>query len=332
MTLRTYISTKKYSALSKEKRGKLFLFIIAVIIVGLELITTGPLFASDYLHITDSDFATLPTSVRALGMGESFVAIADDYSACYFNPAGLLQISRKELGTMYTDWYSLGLLKQSFLSYVEPTTGMGAGGISWSRLSADLEPEKWNCDLYYYSYGQFFSPKKLTTSRKTFSSWGVNLKYLKQTSDWGNASGYSLDVAFLIKREKTSWGVNIQDLISQINWSTGRKEIIPTNIKLGTVYRFTSSLLTALDIDASWQDLPKSIHLGNEWWVKPNIALRLGTVKTFQKNADFTLSTGLGFYFPLQKKEWISMVIFNYAFSYNESLDNTHFFSLSLSF
>jgi len=323
---RTHINIKGYGTSGKRKRWKLF-FITVTIILGLAI---APLSASDYLHITDSGFTTLPTSVRAIGMGEAFVAIADDYSACYFNPAGLLQIIRRELGTMYMDWYSLGLLKQSFLSYVEPSTGMGAGGISWSRLSADLEPEKWNCDLYSYSYGQFLSGDKLTTSRKTFNSWGVNLKYLKQTSDWGSANGYSLDVGFLMRGRKISWGANIQDLISQINWSTERKEIIPTNIKLGTVYRFTPYFLTALDIDASWQNLPKNIHLGNEWWVRPNIALRLGAVKTFQKNADFTLSTGLGIYLPLEKKKWISMVIFNYAFSYNESLDNTHYFSLSL--
>lgn len=327
----TYPYLKRQAALDKEKRWKLFLTAVIFALL-LQLTAIAPLAASDYLHITDSGFTNLPTSVRAMGMGQAFVAIADDYGACYFNPAGLLQITQKELGTMYTDLYGLGLLRQSFLSFVEPTTGMGAGGISWSRLSANLEPEKWNSDVYSYSYAQFLSQDKLTISRKTFSSWGINIKYLRETSPWGNASGYGLDVGFLTRGEKFSWGANIQNLISQINWTTGKKESIPINIKLGTVYRFTPQFLTALDVDASWQDLPKNIRLGSEWWVQPNIALRLGAVKTFQKNADLTFSAGLGFYFPFQNRKEISMIAFNYALSSHEDLALTHYFSLSFGF
>lgn len=328
---RTYPYLKRQGALDKEKRWKLFLTAVIFALL-LQLTAITPLAASNYLHITNSGFTNLPTSVRAMGMGQAFVAIADDYGACYFNPAGLLQITQKELGTMYTDLYSLGLLRQSFLSFVEPTTGMGAGGISWSRLSADLEPEKWSSDLYSYSYAQFFSQNKLTTSRKTFSSWGINIKYLRETSPWGNASGYGLDVGFLTRGEKFSWGASIQDLISQIKWTTGKKESIPINIKLGTVYRFTPQFLTALDIDVSWQDLPKNIRLGSEWWVQPNIALRLGAVKAFQKNADLTFSAGLGLYFPFQNRKAISMIAFNYALSSHENLALTHYFSLSFGF
>jgi hypothetical protein len=87
-----------------------------------------------------------------------------------------------------------------------------------------------------------------------------------------------------------------------------------------------------LDIDASWQDLPKNIRLGSEWWVQRNIALRLGAVKTFQKNADLTFSAGLGLYFPFQNKKVISMIAFNYALSSQQNLGTTHCFSLSLGF
>ena len=36
---------------------------------------------------------------RALGMGGAFVSIANDYSAVFWNPAGLVQIRRKEFWT-----------------------------------------------------------------------------------------------------------------------------------------------------------------------------------------------------------------------------------------
>jgi hypothetical protein len=285
--------------------------------------------ATDYLHITDSGFVGLPISVRAMGMGGAFVAIADDYGACHFNPAALVQLRQRQLGTMYTDLYGLGLLYHYFLSFVEPTTGMGAGGISWSRLSADLEPEEWNYDLIFYSYGKLLSSAKLSP-KGVFSSWGVNIKYLKHTTSWEEGSGYGLDAAFFIRRKKFSWGANVENLISQIKWETQRKESMPLTVKLGTAYRFSSRGLLALDIGASREDFPREIRLGSEWWPMQGIGIRLGIVKIFQKFADFRITAGLGFHIPMEKK--IGSIEFDYAFSYNRDLRHTHYFSLSYSF
>lgn len=309
-----------------------FLLTVGIIYLGLKLAAIPPIYAADYLNIIDSGFTTLPTSTRAMGMGEAFVAVADDYSACHFNPAGLVQIKQRELGTMYVDLYSLGLLKQSFLSFVEPNTGTGAGGISWNQLSADLEPEKWNYNLFSYSYARPLFHNKLIASKKVSGSGGISLKYLKQTTSGGeNGSGYSLDTGFLIWGTKVSVGVNIQDLISQIEWDTKEKESIPTNIKLGTAYRVNPRLLLALDMNASWQDFPKDIRLGSEWWVRDNMALRLGMVKIFQKD-ELTLSGGLGFYLPTPKKlAGIKALSFDYALS-DDNVGNTHRFSLSFIF
>lgn len=35
---------------------------------------------------------------RAIGLGEAFTAVADDYSALYYNPAGMTQLNRSEVG------------------------------------------------------------------------------------------------------------------------------------------------------------------------------------------------------------------------------------------
>ena len=310
-------------------RKKTQILLVVITVSSLTLLIPWLGHGADYLHITDSEFVGLPLSVRAMGMGGTFVAIADDYGACPLNPAGLVQIRQRQLGTMHADLYSLGLLHHYFLSFVEPTTGMGAGGLSWSRLSADLEPEKWNYDLIFYSYGQFLSTSKLTP-KEVFSSWGVNLKYLKQTTTWEDGSGYGLDAAFFIRRGRFSWGANVENLISQVKWGTQRKESMPLTMKLGTAYRFSPRGLLALDIDASREDFPREIHLGSEWWPIKALGIRLGTVKIFQKFADFRITAGLGSHIPVGKK--VGRIELNYAFSYNRDLPNTHRFSLSYSF
>jgi len=293
-------------------------------------------YASNYLNVQDSGFTNLPVSVRAVGMGGAFVAIADDYSACYFNPAGLVQLSHSQLGSTYTDLYGWGLLKHSFLAFVEPTPTMGSGGVSWNHLSANLEPEEWSYDLWAYSYAKIIYPKNLTL-RNGFSSWGINLKYLRQIAPGEDASGYSIDLGYLnkgrkmSKMSKISWGFNFQDIFSQIDWSTGRKEQIPSNLKFGFAWKASHKFLLAVDLDTSLKDLPKQMHLGGEWRISNNFKLRAGATKIFQKSANLALSIGMGFKLRL-REEGIRQVNFNYAFSNNEELGNTHRFSLSFGF
>jgi hypothetical protein len=308
----------------------IFLYVIISFSLGSwPIISPGQ--AADYPHVTESGFTTLPASTRAMGMGGSFVAVADDYGASTFNPAGLVQLAQKEVGTMYSDLYGLGLLAYNFLFWVVPPTIMGAGGISWAHLSSNLEPERWDYDMFSYSYGQFTSPSK-SPSPRVISSWGVNLKYLKQTSPWGASSGYSIDLAYFMRKEKVSWGINVQDSVSVRQWSTGRREAIPMNVKIGTSYRFSPDLLVALDVDISGKDLLKDARLGGEWWITPSFALRGGMSTLFQKDSFLTLSGGIGFNFPLKDVRKKGGVEFDYAFAYNQTLGNTHQFSLSLNF
>lgn len=306
-----------------------FSIILFFFIGGWSVISPGE--AADYPHVTESGFTTLPASTRAMGMGGSFVAVADDYGASIFNPAGLVQLTQKEVGAMYSDLYGLGLLAYNFLFWVVPPSIMGAGGISWAHLSSNLEPERWDYDMFSYSYGQFISSSK-SSSRRTISSWGVNLKYLKQTSPWGESSGYSMDLAYFMRKEKISYGINVQDLVSVRLWSTGRRESIPMNVKIGTAYRFSPYLLVALDVDISGTDFLRDARLGGEWWITPIFALRAGTSMLFQKDTFLTFCGGIGFDFPLEDLRKKGGVKFDYAFAYNQALGNTHQFSLSLRF
>jgi hypothetical protein len=63
------------------------------------------------------------SGARALGMGESFVAIADDVNCLCWNPAGLTQIRNHEISMMYLN----GLVDSwfGFLGYAHP---LGAKG------------------------------------------------------------------------------------------------------------------------------------------------------------------------------------------------------------
>src|SRR5438132_5016171 len=46
------------------------------------------------------EFLSFGAGARSLAMGSAFVGVADDASATYWNPAGLSQITRKEITLM----------------------------------------------------------------------------------------------------------------------------------------------------------------------------------------------------------------------------------------
>ena len=95
-----------------------------------------------------AEFLSHGVGARALGMGSSFVSIADDATAAYWNPAGLVQISRRAFAAMYSDSFgagqggflSKGLVEYNFVGYVQGVEGIGNVGISWIRLGVDDIP------------------------------------------------------------------------------------------------------------------------------------------------------------------------------------------------
>jgi hypothetical protein len=88
------------------------------------------LFAGSYA----GDFIEIGPGVRASGLGGAFTAIANDGSAIYWNPAGISQLKRIEIGAMRAFLYN-GLAHYDHLTYCQPLPNDVTIGLSWVRLS-----------------------------------------------------------------------------------------------------------------------------------------------------------------------------------------------------
>ncbi|HXS81942.1 MAG TPA: UPF0164 family protein, partial [Methylomirabilota bacterium] len=53
---------------------------------------------------SSATFLRIGVGARAVGMGETFVAVANDPSAIYWNPAGLASLQRRELAISHVQW------------------------------------------------------------------------------------------------------------------------------------------------------------------------------------------------------------------------------------
>ncbi|HVO32500.1 MAG TPA: UPF0164 family protein, partial [Elusimicrobiota bacterium] len=106
-----------------------FLFVLTILSVGLP----APLQATSTGGQPD-EFLSYGAGARSLAMGAAFVGVADDASATYWNPAGLSQITRKEISLMQATLFAD--TTYDFYSLVFPSKkGGSAWGLSLTQLA-----------------------------------------------------------------------------------------------------------------------------------------------------------------------------------------------------
>ena len=108
-------------------------------------------------------FLKLTPGSRPAGMGEAFVAQADDATATWWNPAGMAFIERQEVALMYVNLlpqFHLDDLYYSFLSYVNhiPEWGTVGGNIIFTNYGKIEGKDEYNQDTgTFHSYDVAFT-------------------------------------------------------------------------------------------------------------------------------------------------------------------------------
>jgi len=101
--------------------------------LALLLILCLPLYA-DFAKLGTSGAQFLKISVgRGSAMGEAFVAVADDGSATFWNPAGLGLLTAREVNFHHNEW--IADIRHEYLSVILPLQDFGTMGISLTVLT-----------------------------------------------------------------------------------------------------------------------------------------------------------------------------------------------------
>lgn len=141
------------------------------------------------------EFLKIGVGARASGMGESFVAIANDASALFWNPAGLAQIKDNEVIAAHANW--LVDIKHDFVGAVYHVSSEDAVGLSITSLQTDDMPVTTELQPYgngtYFRYGDV--AVGLTYSRRMTPqfSFGATVRYVQETLDVLKMNGVVLD-------------------------------------------------------------------------------------------------------------------------------------------
>jgi long-subunit fatty acid transport protein len=259
---------------------------------------------------------------RAAALGNSFVAVADDPDAVFENPAGLGQVTHKELSYTNVSLFYGGVegdnLGQHVASYVQPLGSRMAVGLGYERIGSDLMAENGAFLALSYKLGQNLN-------------LGLTGKYLFwQVDDFddndpvsGSSKGnLGIDVGMLWK--SPIQGAQVGLLLKNLNQPNMAKTSVPgdsdagklpMDLHLGAAYRIhENSLVSVQWVLRDLSDQKDSrLLVGGEMRVVENLSLRAGGSKLFEEDATGDLNAGLGY-------RW-GKILFDYG--YNLPLDLT---------
>ncbi len=317
-----------------QKLRKIFL---SAIIITAFLAQSQQLHAQKYA----AEFLSVGVGAKALSMGGAFVALANDGTAVYWNPAGLSRLRQKELFLMHASRFS-GIVHTNFIGLSLPThTGL-TFAISYFRIGIDDIPKSTRLDEFerpiIEGYMQdieqaiFLSFSKKVTPN---FSIGGNLKTIFQTIDDYSAMGFGIDLGGIYQiTDRLSFGANFQDITgTHVFWDTGHRDTRYPTINWGfALTQKVNFLYGALTIAGSQnirlegQNSENAISFGDiagsdfqagfEYSFMNTVAFRAG-----MERKNFTAGTGIQFKF----------LAVDYAFvSYD--LGNTHRISGSIKF
>ena len=256
---------------------------------------------------------------RPMGMGETFVGIADDANTLYWNPAGLPQLQRQELTFMYTDLYGLGL-RNMYGAYVYPVTDNSAIGVDVFQTSLDDNELQFGQLKFNLGFG--YRWRRVLSFGATFKYVNSNIGQDNTTAD--NAGGIGFDTGLIYAPVSgLRFGLMVQDVSNtSIKHDSGVSEtIFRRNIRGGVSFRPYESLLVAADVS-------DRIHFGGEYWFANTIAFRGGvqrkinTASASAFDSKIIYSAGLGIKYRLLQ--------IDYAYERHPFLPATQRFSFSL--
>jgi hypothetical protein len=241
-------------------------------------------------------FLMIAPGARASGMGEAFVAVADDATASYWNPAGLAGQRGTEVAFMHSKWFPEFTtdMYYDFACWSHHLEGVGTIGghiiyFSYGDLpyTSEFGPEILSL---YHSYevavcGSFGSPVA-----EDFSA-GVNLKAIYsdlgpgqnvERGD-GKAMSYAADVGIMYRGPwaPVNLGAMIQNVGPDMMYvDADQSSPLPRNLKAGASLQLWdspfNSLLVTGDFNLSLVNSEWWIDAGSEYWYAELLALRAG--------------------------------------------------------
>ena len=276
---------------------------------------------------TGAPFLSIAQGARALSMGGAFVAVADDQSSMYWNPAGIADINGSSFLIDHTLWFAD--LKYNYFAFTIPMENYGTIGMSFTasnfgemKVTTTDKPEG-NGETFSVSDMAFSLAYAVKLTDKF--SIGFNPKFVYQKIWKMDASTFAIDIGVKYETpfDGAILGMSISNFGSKMQMQGSSSSVLydpdqttsgnngkipanlstdewglPLNFKVGIAYNIysdeTNKLLLAIDASHP-SDNYESIDIGTEYNFNDFLFLRGGYKSMFLSESEegFTLGVGI---------------------------------------
>jgi hypothetical protein len=307
------------------------------------------------------EFLAIGVGARSSGMGGAQVAVVNDVTAAYWNPAALARIDYPQFSLMHEEHFG-DLVNYNYAAVALPFGKDMSLGVSFVRLSIDGIPDTRNAgidengDPIDYT-GSLYPGWRLDYSKITqFSNtdlafyftfakrqsdnfyWGANVKLIKRNLAEYDALGIGFDVgAWYAYNDNLFFGANLMDVTTTlVAWDTGKNDLISPTLKIGSGYNFEISKFTivpTVDFDVRFENrqYASTFNIGPVSF-DPKAGIEINYAGLFSIRAGYTdiqqFTVGAGIKLP---KLYIDYSFARFSGDATYNLDDSHRISLILS-
>jgi long-subunit fatty acid transport protein len=284
----------------------------------------------------DGQFLKIGIGARAEGMGGAFVAVADDASAVFWNPAGIARLEEDKtqlLGNVATWPADLKFYQGTVVFHVKGLPG--AVALHARSLSMAQEPERtaYRPDGTGLTFDAGYSTFGLTYARSLTDKFTVgvnaNLVQLGLAEFKENTVTFDLGTLYDVGTLGMKIGMGIQNIGSQVQFIQ-REARIPAVFRVGTSFQLLNSnqnhLLGTFEFSHP-PDNSERANVGAEYGYKDFLFLRGGYNINYDAEG---LAAGAGVHFPVSTLHTTANL--DYAFTDMGDLGEVHRVSLTLKF
>ncbi len=297
------------------------------------VLNSAPTMAQDKVGTTGAQFLEIGVSPRADAIGGAFAAIADDASAIYYNPAGLVQLEGRQIMVSLIDYPAD--ISYSFVGVALPlglggVLGVGYYGLDAGEMSVSTPYYPYGVDGWTFgakdyavslSYGRFLTDR---------FSIGVTVKVIDEVYEEERATGWAADVG---TQYNTGWR-NFKITMLLANFGPDMTFInepypLPINFKFGGAVDVLDGPghHAILAIEGSHPaDNREKYNMGMEYTYHNFASLRAG--QRFEHDLG-GLSVGGGVNFNISEKYKAHL---DYGFQDFDELSEIHRFALTVDF
>jgi hypothetical protein len=229
-----------------------------------------------------ADFRHARMGPRPRAMGSAFVGVADDANAIYWNPAGMIMVSRFEITGCRSSLYDVSELSNDYVAGVYNFTSRLAVGASWTRLELKDIYHEDTINLGIALSIPRFEDLSIGGALKIFTLGAPGYEKYNDPSYEGNVNKASLDLGLYYHSPSRVWSMgfvvyNVNEPKLQLLKTTGRPDPVYRDFALGGSYMFSGLLLVSYDLRTRYGEFNDIIgRLGSEIWFFEAVALRGG--------------------------------------------------------